>query len=103
MWLEFVIEASNEHRGLQQTTPKIYNTAFKMCTPILVTKLERVNGYAQFRANQKSMGMILVIRGVWCDYNSKSQDMYAMMQATKRVTLFWKLKDQINDDYKKVF
>ena len=74
-----------------------------MCTPILVTKLERVNGYAQFRANQKLMGMILVIRGIWCDYNSKSQDTYAMMQSKKRVTLFWKLKDQINDDYKKVF
>ena len=64
MWLEFVIEASNEHRSLKQTTSKIYNTSFKMCTPILVTKLERVNGYAQFRTNQNFLGMILFIRGV---------------------------------------
>ena len=40
MLLGHLIAASKEHCSLNQDIPKGYAIAFKMCTPILVTKLE---------------------------------------------------------------
>ena len=95
--------SSKEHWILQQAIPKGYATAFKMCTPRLVSKLNGDHGYYQFRVNQDVVGLFSVIRSSCCEYNRKFQDTYAITQAKKRVTLLWKPKDHINNDYKKVF
>ena len=87
MWLVDWKAASKEHQSLQQAFPKGYFTAFKMGTPILVTKLEGSNGYAQSCSNQDVVGLILLIRGIYYEYNSERQDTYSMMQSKQRVTL----------------
>ena len=49
------------------------------------------------------MGLLLLILGIFCEYNSERQDTYAIIQDKKRVALLWHPKYQINDDYNKVF
>ena len=63
-WLGYLAAASKEHRSLNQAIPKVYATVFKMCTHILVTKLEGENGYAKVCANQDVVGLLLLIRGI---------------------------------------
>ena len=46
IWLGDWKASSKEHRSLEKVIPKGYATSFKMCTPILVTKLEEENGYS---------------------------------------------------------
>ena len=97
MWLWYWTSASKEHQSLQQDTPKGYATALKMCTPILVTKLEGENGYAQVRSDQDVVGVILLIRGIFCEYDNERQDTYAIIQDKKHVTLLWQPKYQSNN------
>ena len=87
MWLVYWTADSRDHLSKQKVIPKGYATAFKMCTPRLVTKLEGENGYVQVRANQDIVGLLLLICGIRCEYNSGIQDTYAMMQAKKCVAL----------------
>ena len=47
-WIGYLAAASKEHRSLNQAIPKVYATVFKMCTHILVTKLEGENGYPKY-------------------------------------------------------
>ena len=68
-----------------------------------MTKSEGVNGYAQVRANQDVVGMKLIIRGIFCEYNRKRQDTYAMIHTKKRMMLLCKPQERINNDYNKVF
>ena len=49
------------------------------------------------------MGQLLLICGIYCEYNNKCQDTWAMIQSKKHVTLFCHPKEQSNDDYKKMF
>ena len=92
-WLGDWTASSKKYHSLQQAIQKGYATVFKMFTPISVTKLEGENGYSQVCANQYVAGMILLICGIFCEYNIDCQDTYEMMQAKKRVTLLWKPKD----------
>ena len=103
MCIGYWIEASKDHRSIHQDIPKGYATVLKMYTPILVTKLEGVNGYAQSHANQDVVWIILLIHGNWCEYNSERQEIYEIMQAKKHAMMIWKTKDNRNDGYKKVF
>ena len=74
-----------------------------MCAPILVTKLDGLNGYAQVCSSQDVVGIILPIRGIWCEYNSKRQDTYTMMQEKKSMMILWQPQYQSNDYYKNLF
>ena len=68
-----------------------------------MNKLEEGNGYAQFRSKQDAVGLILLIHGIWCEYNNNHQDTYVMMQAKKCMKLLWKLKAQSSDEYNRLF
>ena len=81
MWIGDWTEATKEHRGIHQDTPKGCATAFKMCTQRLLTKLDGINGYDQVHANQDVVGILLIVRGIFCEYNINRQDTYIMMKA----------------------
>ena len=80
MWLGDWTSARKEYCSLHQATPKGYPTTFKMCTTILVTKLDGENIYAQVCTKQDVVGMLLLTHGIYCEYNSECQDTYAIMQ-----------------------
>ena len=67
IWLGYWTADSKEHCSLQQSIPKVYATASKICTPRLVTNLKGGNGYSQVRANQDVVELLLLIRGICCE------------------------------------
>ena len=73
MCIGYWTEASKDHRSIHQDIRKGYTTVLKMYTPILVTKLEGADGYAQVRVNQDVVGLLLLICGICYEYNSERQ------------------------------
>ena len=73
------------------------------CSVGLKAELEGGDGYAEDKIGQDKIKLLKVIKGFYCQFNSKIQRMMAIVEVLKILFLLLKGKEQTNEDYDQEF
>ena len=103
IWLGDYQDRKRHVGYVQQGIKKAYAIAIKLCSPRLITKLQGSNGFEAIDNTEGVVGLLLLIQGIVTNFTDQRQKVWSLVQAKKRVLLFYQLETMSNDKYVEQF
>ena len=83
--------------------PKAYIHLYNQCSTNLKNDLEAATAFAQVESNKDPIGLLKLIQGLCCSYDSKTQSVMATVASHKKLFTFFQRDGMDNSSYHREF
>lgn len=84
---------------LEDNAKQAYALIYDQFSPALQTKLKGQESYNDVETNQDVVGLMELIRGICCKYDTSCEPVMLLVQAKRRVYTCYQGQKQTNDEY----
>ena len=102
-WKEKYNEQLKTLKVYNDSMPKAYIYLYNQCSTNLKNDLEASNAFAQVKSSKDPIGLLKLIQGLCCSYDSKTQSIMAMVASQKKLFTFFQRDGIDNSSYYREF
>jgi hypothetical protein len=102
-WCQEYTEQSKKLKLYNDSMPKAYIHLYNQCSTNLKNDLAASTAFPQVEASKDAIGLLKLIQGLCCSYDSKSQSVMAMVASQKKLFTFFQRDGINNSSYHREF
>ena len=102
-WKKTYTEQSNRLKTYNESLPKAYIYIYNQCSTNLKNDLESSSAFPAIEAGKDPIGLLKLIQGLCCSYDSKTQSVMATVASQKKLFTFYQKEGMDNSTYHREF
>ena len=102
-WRQEYTEQSKKIKLYNDSMPKAYIHLYNQCSTYLKNDLEASTAFPQVETSKDAIGLLKLIQGLCCSYDSKTQSVMAMVASQKKLLTFFQRDGMDNSSYHREF